>query len=325
MKKLLLILFINIQIANAQCLTDSLIINTGYDPVGDSAVTPGYDWMTPVPDPKWLITALSPAADSAINAMGGLTAVTPGNPADVINSIPTWTVNPPGNPGNWINCFNYSQYNDTGTAAYYMTLTRPFTLCKADTLFLNFNILADNYIAVANIDDSIKLNMVQPDTNNPVLYNTFTYDTQTVVLTEGLHKINFMVVNYTIDVSLNPTGFDLYGTISSVAGKKTICAENDTTCINNSCSNEGVSKIIRSSLPEIFPNPVNDQLHLNGLTQDAVYSIFDIAGKLLLSGVLHFGDNVVNANVLSNGMYFIEISPTGTVMQSSMNKFMVLH
>src|SRR3954469_16607308 len=83
--------------ADAQCLTNSLRINTGYNPLTGLAIPGGANGGTPVPDPKWKITFESPGIALALTP--GLIEVIPGSAADIITTLGGWVSDPPGTPG----------------------------------------------------------------------------------------------------------------------------------------------------------------------------------------------------------------------------------
>jgi hypothetical protein len=75
---LLVLFFICVPLlVEAQCLTNSLVINTGYDPVSGLAIAPGINGGTPVPDPKWLVTFETPSIAAAIAFTGLIELILP--------------------------------------------------------------------------------------------------------------------------------------------------------------------------------------------------------------------------------------------------------
>lgn len=242
MKKYLLVLvFICWSfVINAQCLTSSLVINTGYDPTTGLAITPGTNGGTPVPDPHWVVTTESPGVATAIALMGtGLIEVVPLTAADVITSTGGWISDPIGTPGQWISCLNSNFYNTDGTGlggtAYFQKLTRPFTLCSADSIKLDLYIANDNYISGTDMDGTPLL-FSQPASTAPGNYSSFTHFTQTVWLTAGTHRFNVVVQNYNVPTSgANPTGLIIYGTFSSAGLLNSMVSESYLSCASYSC------------------------------------------------------------------------------------------
>jgi hypothetical protein len=71
----------------------------------------------------------------------------------------------------------------------------------------------------------------------------------------------------------------------------------------------------------IFPNPVLEELHINGVAESATYSIADIAGKQLQYGTLKMGNNSVLLVNFSPGIYLVTITEAdGRVMVNKIHK-----
>lgn len=306
MKKILFILLVNVRLASAQCLTPSMVINTGYDPVSGTAINYElYYGDTPVPDPEWIVSYISPAADSAIGQMG-LTAVIPGNAADIIAPSVDWSVR---SNSNWITCYNGTQYNDTGSQPYSMILSRPFKLCNEDSLLISVNFAVDNYISAANIDDSIPLpSFVQNPTDTASMYDQFQQFTARVKLKNGNHRLNFRVENYWSNTALNPTGFDLYGTISSTAGNATLYNESDTTCNNFICAPQLVPTVLSLGNIQLSPNPAFGNVNIKGIERTSAYVIKNLSGAVVASGTITQTIDVIDVSQLPDGVYEITFS-----------------
>ncbi len=220
-------------LAGAQCLTSSLIINTGYNPVTAAAITPGANGAAAVTDPHWIVTAISAATSAAIAATpGGYIPVVPGNSADVVVPVgAAWITNPAGNPGAWISCLNSDTYNDQGNGLpLTMTLGRPFRLCSDDSIKITMYVSSDNLTPSADIDGTV---IPLPTTG----FSSYTFFTQTVWLTSGTHTIHFVVQNQNVNtVSSNPTGLNVYGTVASSTGVNSLVSESIPTCGSYNCS-----------------------------------------------------------------------------------------
>ena len=226
--------------SNAQsCLTSSLTINTGYEPLTGNALAPGINGGTPVPDPHWIVSAITADVTAAIAAtpIAGLVEVTPGSSADVITPVGGWTINPPGNPGSWISCVNTNQYYDNGDTTLILntTLSRTFKMCTDDSIKFTFFIADDNYVSATSIDGTALL-FSQPPGILLSTFSTFASFTQTVFLTAGTHTINIVTNNFSVATpSENPTGLDLYGTVSSATGSNSLVSESTTACLSYVC------------------------------------------------------------------------------------------
>lgn len=60
---------------------------------------------------------------------------------------------------------------------------------------------------------------------------------------------------------------------------------------------------------EIFPNPVNDVLNITKVSNNATFTIYNVAGQFISKGKVI--NNKVNVATLAKGVYFIEISEKG--------------
>lgn len=235
------------------CLTNSLIINTGYDPMGAGAgIAGGLQGGTPVPDPHWKVCVSSWGLSHDV-AGTGLIPVVPVAPADVIQPAPGWVAFPstgPGGAGEWINSFNGYHYIHTTDSNYRWTISRQFTLhCDADVTFDFSNITADNWLMGGGIDGP---GCNQPGTGyipipgitltpyccyglyggigvsvfggNPgILYSLAPF---TVNLAAGVHTIYFSMMND--NTGSNNIGFLVQGKITtttpSIVPENVICA-----------------------------------------------------------------------------------------------------
>ncbi len=222
----------------AQCNVSSLTINTGYDPLTGTAIAPGADGGTAVPDPHWTVTAESPGIATAILSTG-LIEVIPGSSADIIPTLGGWTGDPAGVSGGWLSCINSNTYTTDGTGPsgtpYNMTFARSFRLCADDNITLSLNIANDNYISSMDIDGTL-LTFSQPAGAVSSYFTSFTFFTQTVALTAGTHTIHVVVNNYNdATVESNPSGMDIYGTVASSTGVNTLVSESSASCSTFTC------------------------------------------------------------------------------------------
>src|ERR1019366_9875461 len=110
---LLFVFIVGVYRINAQCLTNSLVINTGYDPTTGLGITPGVNEGPPVPDPHWKVTYETPSI--ALTLIAGDIEVVPGANADIITTLGGWISDPVGTPGGWISCLNSNTYTTDGT------------------------------------------------------------------------------------------------------------------------------------------------------------------------------------------------------------------
>ena len=59
----------------------------------------------------------------------------------------------------------------------------------------------------------------------------------------------------------------------------------------------------------IFPNPVNDVLNITKVSNNATFTIYNVAGQFISKGKVT--NNKVNVANLAKGVYFIEVSEKG--------------
>lgn len=220
------------------CLVNSLIINTGYDPVAAAAVPPVPNLGVAIPghtDPLWKVTDMSAATIAGIAAAGG-TAVAIGANADVVQTYAGgWAVysGAPPQVGNWIHCLNANYYNTNpgvyGPDDYTETFSRSFHLCSADSVLIDIHIACDNYCVGIWIDGNPPY-YFQPSPGVPGCVTTFLGAPVSMALSSGYHTINVKVCNYNNVSAFNYGGLGIWGTVSSLTGTSSIISEVDTTC-----------------------------------------------------------------------------------------------
>jgi trimeric autotransporter adhesin len=94
----------------------------------------------------------------------------------------------------------------------------------------------------------------------------------------------------------------------------------DTTEGGTDTTLNSTSLLPKSNI-SIFPNPVLEELHINGVAESATYSIADIAGKQLQYGTLKMGNNSVLLVNFSPGIYLVTITEAdGRVMVNKIHK-----
>ena len=220
------------------CLTNSLVINTGYNSITGMSISGSPEGGTPIPDPHWKLTAVTPsiAAGIAATPISGLVEVTAGNNADILHA-PSVVIEYPYS--NWISCVNSDVYVTDGTGpppagtTYSMTLSRCFKTCSADSIKLDMNIADDNYISSMDVD-GIVTSFSQPVSMSTTNWSSFAHYITTLWLSGGSHCINIVVQNYNVG-AVGENGFELnvYGTVSSATAN--IYSEN-SGCSLYSCA-----------------------------------------------------------------------------------------
>jgi uncharacterized protein YjdB len=301
------------------CLTNLLVINTGYDPETNTAITGGGNGGAAVIDPHWILTDLSSDASAAISALS-YTAVATGQPADVVNGgslAPIWASY---SLSQWISSQNATGYATNGsTGVYTMAVSRSFTLCADDDISLDLQIANDNYIEYADIDGTVFYAQTPDNTYDYISY--FLPATYSAHLAAGTHTINFKVVNYTVALSYNPVGLNLYGTVS--AANNSLVAETEA-CAAYSCSgpserhsNQPVPHAAKTGSLSLFPNPNKGIFYLEGTlgnSKNAVevkIEVMDMMGKIVYTDVAPAENGIIHKTIvlgdhIANGIYIIK-------------------
>jgi surface protein len=73
------------------------------------------------------------------------------------------------------------------------------------------------------------------------------------------------------------------------------------------CTNLGTEAFDTSSL-KLYPNPVISVLNLENKLTNQTYNIIDALGKVILKGNLNEGDNSINVEQLSKGIYYLKVA-----------------
>ena len=185
--------------AIAQCLTNQLTVNTGYNPAT------GGPYAVGVQDQYWSITFNSSANQPSA-------PTTPPYQSYTITPNAAYVTNP---GSTWI-CFianpNYTTSATTNDSAYYNTYTRHFKNCLADTFTFNLQWAADNWLSSLIVDGVTYF--TQGVQSAAAQFNTFHAITPfSVYMTPGIHTIDAIVFNYPSG-GINPTGLNIIGTIT---------------------------------------------------------------------------------------------------------------
>ncbi len=99
----------------------------------------------------------------------------------------------------------------------------------------------------------------------------------------------------------------------------------DFSVIDTLTSVEIVSGIDRGI--KLYPNPVEEafNLYIPEAMQDQEYTVLDITGRIVLSGILHSGHSTILMDMHQNGVYTIQmIDKQGVSNQITMMKFVLL-
>ena len=96
-------------------------------------------------------------------------------------------------------------------------------------------------------------------------------------------------------------------------GSYTVCATAYTTCGSNAyCKQVTISSLAvtaANAFPElqIFPNPAQSILHINGLREQASYTLYTGIGQSVKHGVLTAGQSAIDVSALAAGWYIVEL------------------
>lgn len=256
---ILLLSFISVRSHGQGCLTNSLIINTGYDPATGGAYPSGCNGCTPQHDPKWMVTNVTANVASAIYTSVGGPFIPSAPYADVVDLAGGWA-DPAavGQNANWINPLNANYYStasnvDSPNNVYSTTFTRYFYLCGSDSINFDLHIADDNFLAGLFIDGVLYYSQ-SAGCGWPCI-NTFANPAiPTLFLSSGMHRIDAVVTDETNSYynSYNYTGLCIYGTVSSATGANSIVSDN-TGCDSTACNTKhpcaDSSNISVASLP----------------------------------------------------------------------------
>lgn len=69
-----------------------------------------------------------------------------------------------------------------------------------------------------------------------------------------------------------------------------------------------IDKVNVLQATKVYPNPSSQQITISNIIEDTELSIFDITGKIIISGSLSFDDNTVDVSKLSKGIYTIMLN-----------------
>jgi hypothetical protein len=77
----------------------------------------------------------------------------------------------------------------------------------------------------------------------------------------------------------------------------------------NHCAqiNVGITEISETNHFTVYPNPVSSSSITINSVEKADYALIDLTGKLLQSGALNEGENRIDINLISAGVYFVKV------------------
>ena len=198
--------FLKVQTVSAQCcLTSSLIINTGYNPL-TGGVMPTAVGSTTI-DPKWTMYAVSPsctaitgyvASPNAYDVVGGPLAPT------TVTSGPTTS----------LSFINSETYTTVATGTYSFKAQRSFNLCQGTFVTISMTITADDWVGAVAVDATILGAGTFPEPAGWGVGFTPKSVTQTLYLPSGVHYI-YVTSNNMPENGWQGNSLDVVGTVTS--------------------------------------------------------------------------------------------------------------
>jgi hypothetical protein len=85
-------------------------------------------------------------------------------------------------------------------------------------------------------------------------------------------------------------------------------ANSETEILNTDCTdfNTGIGEINAFEELSFYPNPVHDELFIEGLKNQETYFIYDVSGKVINQGMVDL-DGRISISGISNGMYVLMV------------------
>lgn len=75
----------------------------------------------------------------------------------------------------------------------------------------------------------------------------------------------------------------------------------------------GVSKYDMFINNEVFPNPAQNEININGVESGSVMELMDLTGKVMVSQKVVGNNTIISTENISNGIYFVRIENKGVV------------
>ncbi len=69
----------------------------------------------------------------------------------------------------------------------------------------------------------------------------------------------------------------------------------------------------KTSFITITPNPASDYIVINGITNSEIYIIYNLLGKLVMSGNINKTNKIIDISNLINGLYLVKIGNKKTI------------
>jgi hypothetical protein len=118
-------------------------------------------------------------------------------------------------------------------------------------------------------------------------------------------------------LNINKTTCILYVPIGSKAAYQLSLIWQDFVNIIEFDASTTAIKLINSEIISLYPNPVSDGFHVNGLKKTSTLSVFDINGRLLLSKRI-VDNEYISVNFLPKGVYMVRISSESGISEKKL-------
>lgn len=154
------------------------------------------------------------------------------------------------------------------------------------------------------------------------------YDVDSVRLLNTSHNANAQIKNDVLEIFFNQIMLDSggHGNIllvmksvsslsegDSVLSKADIYFDYNYPIITNDAvtvfeAELSVNNPVLNSLISIYPNPVKDLINLTSEVNIKSYELFDISGRLIITGIINNLEATINLSLQSSGTYFVRIN-----------------
>jgi len=167
---------------------------------------------------------------------------------------------------------------------------------------------SSNYFAYYLIDDVSVIPINATANAGPGGVTSSTGDSVWIGTTDGYLPCMWYIVGAGL-IDSNIAGFNVHpDTTTSYVMALTVCGTTtyDTTTVT--VVPEGIPALIGMCNVQVFPNPVTDVLHITGLQDNTTYSLLNVAGISVQSGILHKGNNSIAVQEIFPGTYLFQLT-----------------
>ncbi len=181
-----------------------------------------------------------------------------------------------------------------------------------DTIIFNGTVFSDSSVVGTSISDWIdECSFDYNDVVSASVSSYLTYIDSTLVTWQiGLNNGTQIYISAFYQFN---SGFGVYDVILQL-----VCGQKDNPRylqINSQINYQlvGISENENTKL-QLFPNPVQDELTISGVSEASTYEIIDLNGRVILAGKLSAIENKINVINLFNGNYLFVIKNSNGVL-----------